>query len=283
MVKVSSAGEAEARADGTFDDRFLSGSAAISMILDASWSMTFPTDSSEEADRLGVSNPNNRINIAKGELVDLINETIPEGTPVTMRSLGNRGGNLACVTALEYPLQGMDRTALAAAIQDVTPGFNTNTPLAATLLNVPSDLADAGDRERVVILLTDGEEKCGGDVDAAIDALIADGISLRLNIIGFAVNDEDVRSKLQTWAQQGNGFYFDATDASALGDALVNSLASVYQLIDTDGETVATGVVGSDPIEVAPGIYTIRITSVEGLTTSTVVVPSDSAVQITVK
>ncbi|MEM9774284.1 MAG: VWA domain-containing protein [Chloroflexota bacterium] len=281
LVKVISRSEAAEREAGTFDDRFLSGSAAISMILDASWSMTLPTDSNDEADRLGIGNPNNRINIAKTELTNLVNNTIPEGTPVALRSLGNRGGNLACVTALEYPLQGMDREDLSAAIDDILPGFNTNTPLAATLLEVPQDLADAGDRERVVVLLTDGEEKCGGDVNAAIDELTNQGVSLRLNIIGFAIDDDAVRDKLQGWATAGNGFYFDASDASGLSDALSNSLASVFQLLDSDGQTVATGVVGSDAVEVEPGIYTIRITSVEGFETSTVVVPAETAVQIT--
>ncbi len=282
-VRVISDQERQAIQDGTFDDRFLSGSAAISMILDASWSMTLPTDSNAEADRLTRQDPNNRINIAKSELINLISDTIPQGTPVALRSLGNRGGNLGCVTALEYPLQGMNSSDLTAAINDISPGFNTNTPLAATLEQVPSDLSEAGDRERVVILLTDGEEKCGGDVDAAIDSLIQDGISLRLNIIGFAVNDAAVREKLEGWATRGNGFYFDASDASGLGDALQNSLASVYQLLNNDNETVATGVVGSDPIEVDPGIYTIRITSAEGFSTNKIVVPTDSAIQVTVK
>ncbi len=282
-VRVVSQSEIDARNDGTFDDRFLSGSAAIAMILDASWSMTLPIDSNAEADRLTRQDPNNRINIAKSEMINLINDTIPQGTPVALRSLGNRGGNLGCVTALEYPLQGMNRADITAAINDVSPGFNTNTPLAATLAQIPSDLADAGDRERVVILLTDGEEKCGGDVDAAIDSLIQEGISLRLNIIGFAVNDAAVREKLEGWATRGNGFYFDASDASGLGDALQNSLASVYQLLNNDNETVATGVVGSDPIEVDPGIYTIRITSAEGFSTNKIVVPTNSAVQVTVK
>ncbi|MEM8858815.1 MAG: Ig-like domain-containing protein [Chloroflexota bacterium] len=282
LIKVISRSEAQAREDGTFDDRFLSGSAAISMILDASWSMTLPTDSDDEADRLGIGNPNNRINIAKAEMIELVNNTIPEGTPIALRSLGNRGGNLACVTALEYPLQGMDRDSLAAAIDDIIPGFNTNTPLADTLSFVPQDLADAGDRERVVVLLTDGEEKCGGDVDAVIDDLVNQGISLRLNIIGFAINDDAVRDKLQGWATAGNGFYFDASDASALSDALTSSLASVFQLVDVDGQTVATGVVGADAVEVEPGIYTMRITSVDGFETRTVVVPAETAVQVTI-
>ncbi|MFK7801679.1 MAG: VWA domain-containing protein [Anaerolineae bacterium] len=281
LVRVVSQSEIDERAAGTFDDRYLSGSAAISMILDASWSMTLPTDSDAEADRLGVDDPNNRINIARSEMIDLVANTIPQGTPVSLRSLGNRGGNLACVTALEYPLQGMDRDAMIAALNDITPGFNTNTPLAATLANIPSDLADAGDRERVVVLLTDGDERCGGNVEAAITSLTDAGINIKLNIIGFAINDDALREKLQGWATLGNGLYFDATNASDLSAALSSSLASVYQLFDMEGQNVATGVVGAGPVEVAPGIYTIRISSVDGLTESMVVVPQGSAVQIT--
>ena len=281
LVRVVSQAELEAIADGSFDERFLTGSAAISMILDASWSMTLPADSDDEADRLAVSDPDNRLNIARTEMIDLISNTIPEGTPVSLRSLGNRGGNLACVTALEYPLQGMNRADIIAALNDITPGFNTNTPLAATLANVPQDLAEAGDRERVVILLTDGDERCGGNVEEAITALTDAGINVKLNIIGFAINDDEVRAKLQGWAELGNGVYFDADSAAELSNALAGSLPTVYQLFDLGGEIAGTGVVGAEPVEVAPGVYKIRIASVEGLTERFVVVPAETAVQIT--
>lgn len=281
LVRVLSKGDLDAIADGTFDDRFLNGGAAISMILDASWSMTLPTDSDAEEDRLAVDDPNNRINIARKEMINLVTNTIPEGTPVSLRSLGNRGGSLACVTDLEYPLQGMNRADIVAALEDVEPGFNTNTPLAATLSNVPQDLADAGDRERLVILLTDGDERCGGDVEGAINALTASGINVKLNIIGFAINDDGLRAKLEKWAELGNGVYFDAGDSDELSSALTGSLSAVYQLFDTDGANVATGVVGAEPVEVDPGVYKIRIASADGVTEGMVVVPADSTVQIT--
>ncbi|MEM9172703.1 MAG: VWA domain-containing protein, partial [Pseudomonadota bacterium] len=96
---------------------------------------------------------------------------------------------------------------------------SNNTALAASLAEVRNDLAQT-DRERVVVLLTDGQETCGRDPGIVIETLAAEGTEVQVNIIGFAIQDDNLKAQFEEWAATGNGRYFDATDAEKLGDAL---------------------------------------------------------------
>ena len=79
------------------------------------------------------------------------------------------------------------------------------------------DLADAKGL-RTVILITDGEETCGGDPEAEIVSLRAQGFDVRVNIVGFAVDDTGLKETFQKWAKTGGGEYFDAANAEELGE-----------------------------------------------------------------
>lgn len=55
------------------------------------------------------------------------------------------------------------------------------TPIARSLELVVQDLATVSG-ERIVVLITDGEETCDGDPAAVIEALQTSGIDARVNI-----------------------------------------------------------------------------------------------------
>ena len=62
------------------------------------------------------------------------------------------------------------------------------TPLAFSIEQARNDFTRPGVRR--LIIFTDGEESCGGDVKAAIDALKAEGIDVDVRIIGIGLTKE---------------------------------------------------------------------------------------------
>lgn len=73
------------------------------------------------------------------------------------------------------------------------------TPLVYSALRATADLKSAGGGS--VVLITDGEESCGGDVAAAANALEPSGLDFRLSIVGFTLTNQKARQEPEQWRQ----------------------------------------------------------------------------------
>jgi hypothetical protein len=135
---------------------------------------------------------------------------------------------------------------------------NTGTPIAAALRAVPDDLADV-DGLRSVVLVTDGNASCGEEPDAAIQALLDAGVDVKLDIVGFALEDDALKAKMAGWAQAGGGTFLDANSAKELSTSITKALSAPFRAYAPDGTTVATGTVGGDAVEVDPGTYRVEV------------------------
>jgi hypothetical protein len=131
------------------------------------------------------------------------------------------------------------------------------TPIGASLLKVRDDLKGVKG-PMLVVLVTDGEETCGGDPKAAIQSLRASGMDVRVNIVGFAVDEVVLKDTFREWARLGNGGYFDAQNGEQLKSALHAVLRPTYQVL-AGGKVVATGTVNGDPLEIPAGSYQVRV------------------------
>lgn len=228
----------------------------VEIILDTSKSML------EEVD--GVR----RIDIAKSSLEILVNEALTEGLPVALRTFGGSGGGRSarCETSLTAPLAPLDRQATLDLVAALDARRKTKSPIAASLAAVTEDLADV-EGSRTVVLVTDGDETCGGDPIAAIEGLVRDGRQLDLNIVGFALEDQSVRERMVRWAEAGDGKYIDAANADELAEAITVAVTSAItsnagapiHVLDGAGELIVDGTVGGDPLEIAPGTYRIEV------------------------
>ena len=109
----------------------------------------------------------------------------------------------------------------------------TDTPIGAALREVPGDLAGSSGTH-VLVLITDGEETCGGDPAAAIRALKAKGIDARVNIVGFGLSDKRLKKSMQGWARLGNGGYFDARDSAQLARAVADAVSAPFRVLDAE-------------------------------------------------
>jgi hypothetical protein len=196
-----------------------------------------------------------RIDLAKRALAELARE-IPAGTGFALRVFGHKEAD-SCRTDLEIPLAPLDVASTTTRIGTIQSMNLAKTPIGDSLLNVKGDLAGATG-PALVVLVTDGEETCGGDPKAAIEALRAAGLDVRVNIVGFAVDELALKETFRAWAQAGGGGYFDAQSGAGLSAAVRAALRPAFEVLDGE-RVVATGTVGADAIELAPGTYRVRV------------------------
>ncbi len=226
----------------------VANSNAIEVILDASGSM-------------GISLPSgqSRWEAATEVLLDLAENAFPAGVPLALRVYGHLEP-ATCHMSLELPLEPFETERFQAAVLGVEPKLLSQTPLADSILAAGDDLADA-DGRRMVLLITDGEESCGGDPGAAILALRDAGIET-VNIVGLALpDDEQVQATFAAWAELGGGVYYDTTSGEELAAALNQIIQPEFVVFDPDGSEVARGHVNSDAVIVPSGVYRVHVYS----------------------
>jgi hypothetical protein len=217
---------------------------AIEVILDASGSMLQRI----EGER--------RIEIARDALTRLVGELVPAGTPFALRVFGHREVD-SCRTDLEIPLAPLAPASATATIRGVQAMNLARTPIGASLRLVRDDLARATG-PRLVVLISDGEETCDGDPLAAIAELRGAGVDVRVNVIGFAIDEHQLREQFESWARAGGGLYVEARDRAELQRAMALTVEVPYEVLRGD-EVVATGVVNGEEVSLAPGAYTVRV------------------------
>ncbi len=238
-------------APGTVEVRarpdLVAASNAIGVILDASGSMGQLLPG-------GVS----RMDAAREVLVDLATSAFPTGVPLSLRVFGHLEPS-TCHMRLELPLAPFEPEPFVQAVRTFAPKLLSGTPLADALTATGDDLAGATGR-KMIVLVTDGEESCGGDPRAVIEALASRGIDT-VNIVGFALEDEAVKERMRAWASLGGGRYLDAGTGDELARALNEILQPEFVLRDPFGDEVARGRVNLGPVEVPSGVYDLEVLS----------------------
>lgn len=233
------------------DDARLSASARVQVMFDVSGSML---------QRIG---GRRKIEIARDTLASLVESDLPEGTAFGVRVLGV-GGPGSCSTEQVVPMAVSDRSEVVAAIGAIRAVDGAKTPIGAALEAAHADLglgkAAPAPGSTQLVLITDGEETCGGDPGQAIAALRRAGVALRVDIVGFDIREPALQAQFAQWAQAGGGAYFDAADAGALATALRDSLRPRWELRAAEGgAVVASGAVNAGPVALPSGRYRLSV------------------------
>ena len=93
-----------------------------------------------------------------------------------------------------------------------------NTPIAGSLGLAGKDLEPYRDKSPHILLLSDGNETCGGDPAGVVRALREEGFNVEVYVIGFDLEEENTR-QLKEIAAAGNGTYYDARSSQALAES----------------------------------------------------------------
>jgi Mg-chelatase subunit ChlD len=218
---------------------------AVELILDASGSM------------LKRLHGKRRINIAKEVLTQAVTEIIPVGTPLALRVFGHKKAN-ACQTDLEIKLKPLNPAAAKKTISRINAKNLAKTPIADSLAKVEADLRNVKGK-KIVILVTDGEETCEGNPEQVLKNLTDKGFDIRLNIVGFSIDNAELKRQFERWAEQGGGRYFDASDKASLHQSVSDALKTPFTVYDQGGAAVAEGVIGGEPVSLEAGFYQLKI------------------------
>jgi len=236
----------------TFAATALADTTNIELVLDVSGSMT-------ETIPGGV-----KIDVARQALSQLLLQ-LPSSYNVGLRVYGHRyeqsDATRSCTdTELLAPLKPMtpeNRTTISQRLGGLQP--KGLTPIAYTLQAAVNDFASVSGTN-FIILVSDGEETCGGDPLAVADWIMGLGIGLKVYVVGF---DVDSRTQLQGIATRTGGQYYDARDAIELGRALQQAAWDATSIYFLDDFTTAmspawrTSSVGNARYGVVNGALTI--------------------------
>jgi hypothetical protein len=241
--------------------------ATVVVVLDASGSMLQRLDGRR------------RIDIAKAAITELVEKTLPENVSFALRVFGHKEAD-ACRSDLEIPAGPLDRARSSSVVASIEAMNLARTPIAESLRLVA---ADAGGRNGplLVVLVTDGEETCDGDPAAVIRELVAAGTDVRVNIVGFAIDELMLQETFAEWARIGNGRYFNADDGEALTASLRESVEVSYSVLDADGRVVASGTVNGLPVAVDAGTYRVVLPSDPERAAEAVVVKPEEVTRVT--
>ncbi|MFO1518470.1 MAG: VWA domain-containing protein [bacterium] len=148
--------------------------------------------------------------------------SIPDGTTVALRlyahrvSPNDKAGSCKD-TQLVIPFGPINKQQIVSTANQAMP--LGQTPIAYSLEQAAADFNPGADEQPVIILVSDGEESCGGDPIAVAKGLIAKGYKLKINTIGIDV-DPNAKAQLEGIATSTGGVYKDARDAASLTSSL---------------------------------------------------------------
>lgn len=204
-----------------------------------------------------------RIEVARRIVGQVLGERVPENVPVALRAFGHTEPH-SCETELLVAPGADNHGQVRSSIQGIQAINLARTPLAASLDAVADDLKAFEGQTRLVVMLTDGEETCEGDLEESVQRLVDDGIDVRLNIVGFHIDDVDLQADFERFAGIAGGEYFDSQDGDELVQGLAGALAATWRVLDEDGREMGRGRMDDPAIELEVGRYELVVDTSEG-------------------
>ncbi len=201
------------------------GEIHINLVLDASGSMW------EKIDK-----KTTRIEEAKKALNAILDDlAAKKGISVGLRVYGHRS-NKCDDTKLEIPIGPLDAKKMKKFIAGIKP--KGKTPIALSLQEAAKDFNPKFTGRKIIVLVTDGLESCGGDPCAVARALAEKGVVSKIHVVGFGMDKKSTEA-LACISSPSGGMLFEAKDAASLVQAFDKivkvSSGSVLEVKGVDG------------------------------------------------
>jgi len=222
--------------------------------------------------------------IARLQTLQLLKE-MPSNRRVGLRMFGHRGVWILRKTNPNAPRIGWKDprintdTELVVPIRRLTDSHRENirkwlnwakpqgkTPLVLSLLKAKNDFPATGTGQRTIVLISDGMETCGGDLNDVKKAYRGTNIDRVIHVVGFDVKGTPAEKQLKSIARIGGGKYYSATNAGQLIRALTKAVDSTgYTVWDSaEKRIVARGVLNGSSVTLKPGRYQVKLNGSSG-------------------
>lgn len=156
-----------------------------------------------------VGNYKPKIDVAKEAMIEYVNTANPDNQ-VGFRKFGfgeNDDDSINCIaTASLISIKTLDKQLLIQEINK-TQAVGYRTDIAYALNKSAEDFKNVNG-EKIIILVSDGEENCDGDPCQVAKDLRARGINVVVHTVGFAISDEG-SEELKCISDATGGTYYD--------------------------------------------------------------------------
>lgn len=142
-------------------------------------------------------------------------EEMPETSRMGLIVFGNRQQSCDDIP-ISVALSVGSRDAIAREVKELKP-LGT-TPMALSI-RIAGNYLIKNRIDATIVLVTDGEEQCGGDPLAEAAALRKSGLNIVLHVVGFSASPK-VQAQLEKIAQMGGGTFYNARTEGDLKKAL---------------------------------------------------------------
>jgi hypothetical protein len=237
------------------------------VIYDASGSMRWPLSETD-------STP--RFEPAQKALTDFIKKGSPEdfyglvvfGSRLPSGPANSKQRQMSCgEIELVLPLEKLDKAQMTASITKLgLKDHKGDTPVEQAIRYAADKLKDRAG-EKKIILVTDGDDECGGEADRGAREAAKLGIKVYTLAYGIGISKdgkldearaEQVRQVLRDCANAGGGLFFDTKGADDLYKAMIKVELDFFNYIvfDKNGKEVLKGRLGQKfPLD--PGTYNV--------------------------
>ncbi len=236
---------------GRLELKSIGGCTNLMFVLDASGYMRQDLDNKE------------RFEVAKETIAKIVDK-LPEGAVVGLRAFGHRKGanEPGCETDSQLvtapgPVNKRQMVTHMESIQ--VKGWS---PLTFSLIETVKDLSRVPpDVPMAVVLLVDGldTDRKANPIPAAGD-LAGSRPGLKVHVVGFNTDDDEIRVRLRKMADAGGGVFIPARTSKDILPKLMTATIGEqdFTLLNEKGETVVKGRMG-DTKELPEGVYTLVV------------------------
>lgn len=179
------------------------------ILFDISGSMNDPSDAEPDAAK---------IDVAKNALKEAVLQLEPGSVDIGLRSFSGCGADDSTLVSSPRPV---DPDALASEIDGLQ--ADGRTGIETALRDSVNDLSGR-DGEKVILLISDGEETCGGDPCTAMSQIVDSGVSVVVNTIGFQTAGTSAEPQLKCIADTTGGSSISVTNSDEIADAIIGSV-----------------------------------------------------------
>lgn len=158
-----------------------------------------------------------KITTAKETLTKLVDD-VPDGARVGLMTYGTQSKE-SCVDFQTLNEVGASAKAIKESIAGIKPLGKTPMGMSLSVGIASLSKTEPQDRQKAVVLISDGIETCNSDpcTSAAMSQHL--GIDMKVHVVGFDV-DAEAKAQLQCIANAGGGQYFNADDTEGFTKAM---------------------------------------------------------------